>query len=117
MSDRGSGGAGATKQCTDLRHIRERRIADEPERCHRPLAGLGVARSACVANDDGNESEVGSVPNCRLNPDFSRHAGNRKNAVTPQPRSAMFSGVPSKADIVILSTIASLDSGAISGTS
>jgi hypothetical protein len=39
------------------------------------------------------------------------------NAVTPQSRSAMFRGVPSKTDIVILSTIASLGRDAISGTS
>jgi hypothetical protein len=53
---------------------------------------------------------VGSMPISVATPTIA-------NAVTPQSRSAMFSGVPSNADIVILSMTASLGRGAISGRS
>ena len=51
----------------------------------------------------------------RLDTNLGRDTRNDANELMPQSRSAMSTGIPSNADIVILSKTTSLDSGVSSG--
>ena len=90
-------------------------IPHKGEALQRPLAGNLITGTTSIANDDGNEAEVGTMPDRRLNAD-SIATPTMAKAVRLQSRRAMASGVPSKADMVILSKIASSSRGASSGT-
>ena len=108
-------GVSAAKRCRKSLDGREHRVADVFEGGHRALAGLVMASPACVANHDRDVPRsapcrtVGSIPISVATPTIAK-------AFTPASRSTMSSGVPSNADIVILSKIASEGRGTSSGT-
>ena len=91
-------------------------IAHELDARERPLTGLVVAGTAGVGDDDGDVTEVGAVSDGRLDADLHRYAADRERGdATVAERDVVW--VPSNAEKVILSKIASLERGANSGRS
>jgi len=73
-----------------------------------------MAETTGIFDNHGDVTKISTMPHCRFNTDFHGDAddGKRINAAIAQRG---FRGVPSNADIVILSKMASLGSGFNSG--
>jgi hypothetical protein len=93
----------------------EQSIACEFHGRNGAFGGVAMAEAASVFDYHGNVAKVGTMARGRFNADFHGDASDREGGMPPSGN-AMSKGVPSKADMVLLSKIASFGCGFISGT-